>query len=259
MPWLFLPASVRWDPQKNLYRVVDQDQTVWIFHRQRLGLVKSATGAFETMAKKYGLDMVGSLDNQLVIDVGADAGLFSMAAQLRGAKVHSFEPDPQSFTALRENAKLKFINIYPAAVSAKSGPARFFLAGSSGDSSLLEPDFPVADISVEAITLDDWAQKNIGSTEKVALLKVEAEGGEPEALLGAESLLTRVDWVSVDVSPERPVDGGGGGERERISTLPEVTNLLARAGFEMHYFSPSHSSALFRSGQISRQRLVAEA
>ena len=35
------------------------------------------------------------------------------------------------------------------------------------------------------------------------ILKLEAEGAEPEVLLGAQGTLAMIDWVSVDCGPEK--------------------------------------------------------
>jgi len=59
--------------------------------------------------------------------------------------------------------------------------------------------------------------------DAIRLLKVEAEGMEPEVLAGAHQTLQRVDYVAVDAGPER------GGE----NTVPAVLNALTSAGFEV--------------------------
>ncbi len=41
----------------------------------------------------------------VVFDVGANVGLFALDAAARGAKVHAFEPMPQTFAALQANAR----------------------------------------------------------------------------------------------------------------------------------------------------------
>ena len=45
---------------------------------------------------------VESLDGKTFLDVGSGSGLFSLAARLLGAKVHSFDYDPQSVACTAE-------------------------------------------------------------------------------------------------------------------------------------------------------------
>lgn len=54
---------------------------------------------------------------------------------------------------------------------------------------------------VRTVHLDDFLT-NIGVSE-LDLLKVEAEGFEPEVLQGAERILHKIRFVSVDCGPER--------------------------------------------------------
>ena len=42
--------------------------------------------------------------------------------------------------------------------------------------------------------------------KKIKLLKVEAEGAEPEVLLGTAKILKRIEFISVDCGPERGLE-----------------------------------------------------
>src|SRR5262245_58074367 len=45
---------------------------------------------------------VDSLEGRTFLDIGSGSGLFSLAARLLGAKVHSFDYDPQSVACTAE-------------------------------------------------------------------------------------------------------------------------------------------------------------
>ncbi len=45
-------------------------------------------------------------ENDIVLDVGANIGVFSLYAASRGAKVFSFEPNPEVFAVLQENIRI---------------------------------------------------------------------------------------------------------------------------------------------------------
>src|SRR4051812_46708968 len=49
-------------------------------------------------------DMLGvdTLENKRFLDIGSGSGLFSLAARRLGARVHSFDYDPQSVACTRE-------------------------------------------------------------------------------------------------------------------------------------------------------------
>ena len=74
-------------------------------------------------------------------------------------------------------------------------------------------------------------------TDKVKLLKLEAEGAEPEILMGAENKLELIQYIAADLGFER-------GKKEE-STYKQVTNFLLSRGFilvnEIHEtFSENH-------------------
>ena len=64
------------------------------------------------------------------------------------------------------------------------------------------------------------------------MLKLEAEGAEPEVLEGAISVLNSIDYVSADVGPERGIH-----EQETRDT---VVNFLEAHGFELIKESKGH-------------------
>jgi hypothetical protein len=68
--------------------------------------------------------------------------------------------------------------------------------------------------------------------ERIRLLKLEAEGAEPEVLEGAISVLNSIDYVSADVGPERGIH-----EQETRDT---VVNFLEAHGFELIKESKGH-------------------
>jgi len=70
------------------------------------------------------------------------------------------------------------------------------------------------------------AQKRLDqaiSLQDVFLIKVEAEGGEPEVLIGSLRLLSRTKYVVVDGGPERGLEGS--------STIDSCTKILLDNGF----------------------------
>ena len=76
----------------------------------------------------------------------------------------------------------------------------------------------------------------------IKLLKLEAEGAEPEAIAGAEGLLGNIEYVSADLGFERGVG--------QTSTLGEVSNFLLTRGFEIVANGNRRLTVLYRNTMI---------
>ena len=88
-------------------------------------------------------------------------------------------------------------------------------------------------IEVETRTLDSFNFQNI------KLLKLEAEGYEPEVLMGSLKTLKNIQYISVDYGNERGV--------EQESTKVEVTNYLFNNNFELVADSKNRKIGLFQN------------
>jgi hypothetical protein len=118
----------------------------------------------------------------------------------------------------------------------------FFDKNDTGDSSLIDPGGQAQRIRVQAVRLDAVPefQNFVG---RIRLLKLEAEGAEPEILAGAGTVLSKIDYIAVDMGPER------GAKAE--NTVVPVCNHLMQAGFELIRFNHMRCLGLFRSRAVS--------
>ncbi len=130
-----------------------------------------------------------------VIDVGANVGHYTVRlSQLVGARgrVVAFEPVPDTFELLTSNvaaAKLRNVSLFNAAVSAQtaamgiampqfnSGLENYYMAALTST----EGEFEVLTIALDGI----------GLPRRIALVKIDVEGHELQALQGMEQLLLR--------------------------------------------------------------------
>lgn len=155
-------------------------------------------------------------DNPTIVEAGAQFGEDTrwMAEFWPRGKIFAFEPAPESYLTLYENAK-SHANIYTfqQALSDKRGQFSFYLAG--GASSLLRPresfnrDYFHSDLDhpivVEALTLDDWrSEHQLGDID---FLWLDMEGNELNALKGAESTLDKVKLIYTEVNLQRFWEG----------------------------------------------------
>ena len=134
------------------------------------------------------------------LDLGANIGYFSaIAAALVGAngRVFAFEPSPACFSRLRRNLSCFTRALsYDRAVSDENGPVWLRLHPHENGWGSLFPDRDLLErIQVDSIRLDDWAQA-VG-LERLDFIKMDIEGSEYAALLGARTLLGRFRPVVV--------------------------------------------------------------
>ena len=124
--------------------------------------------------------------NDVVIDIGANIGVFAMYAATRGnnIKVKSFEPFPKNAEFFRVNQKasrIENVEFYAQAVASKSGMRALHVHDSWMLHSLTDKDSGETGIEVDCVSLDHVV-KNIVQCD---LLKLDCEGGEYEILYSA--------------------------------------------------------------------------
>lgn len=141
---------------------------------------------------KYVRGPISVSPDDRVVDVGAMIGEFSRA--LPTDDVLAIEADPRNAACLRSNVTGSVIN---AAIWCSNQHKTLTMGASSSESSLLGTDSGDESDTheVRCRRLDDII------TRPIDLLKVEAEGAEPEVLQGAAGVDAK--QIVVDVSPER--------------------------------------------------------
>jgi len=126
----------------------------------------------------------------IVIDAGANIGMFSALASRLGAIVYAFEPiEKIREKYLKRTASLNpNINIIPLALSNKK-ENNVLMKGDFGGASIISKLQPSGDISeeVSTITLDEWVKQN--NIPKVDFIKADIEGAERLMLEGAQWVL----------------------------------------------------------------------
>lgn len=132
-----------------------------------------------------------SLGNgDVVIDAGANIGMFSALASYKGASVFSFEPVPQNQKLLELTRSLnKNITICPFALSDKSGKMNLTMEEEGNIGSFMESKNAKNTFEVDCITLDEFVAQN--KPEKISFIKADIEGAERKMLAGATEVLKR--------------------------------------------------------------------
>lgn len=162
------------------------------------------------------------------VDIGANAGLFSMVAGLRlgpTGVVLAFEPNAKVFAQLIDNSRLnELLNFHPmeAAVGRESGTARFNSGGPqhTGIGQITEQ----GNEQVDVMSFADRPELAAILGNRRIVIKIDVEGHEGAVIQGLSSLLAspQVEKVVVEIDDANL--------RTHGSSAGEVYDSMARAG-----------------------------
>jgi FkbM family methyltransferase len=157
-------------------------------------------GEFRKDAYQHQKDLLGHAV-KTIFDIGANRGdVTERYLQLfPTAQVHSFEPFPGSFNTLTERFNNHpNVQLIQKAVSNNSNPLQFHVNANVDTNSLLasndtglSSDKAVqtqTTIDVNCTSIDEYCEQN--NITHIDVLKMDIQGGEYNALLGAEKMLT---------------------------------------------------------------------
>jgi len=126
-----------------------------------------------------------------VVDIGAHIGCYTrLSAKLVGpaGRVLAFEPEPENFQFLVKNTvNLKNVKLFNLAVSDQDGEIAFYKVKNSTGCHSVVPQQQAETMRVRAVSLDAFlADQKI---ERIDIIKIDIEGGEPLAFKGMNNLL----------------------------------------------------------------------
>lgn len=115
--------------------------------------------------------------DDVVVDLGANIGMFSLFAANKVKKIYSVEPLPETYYNLTQNLK-HFSNVetFNNAIFNKDGKIEFNKNEVSGASSIFNKQQNFETVSVNAITFQDFISQN--NIDRINYLKVDIEGAE---------------------------------------------------------------------------------
>jgi FkbM family methyltransferase len=160
--------------------------------REVVGLSTLMGGGFETAEIEYVRAHLKPSDT--FIDVGANAGLYTMAMAGVVGRVMAYEPLPENFERLRANIKLNnFSNVesFLMALGDHDGKAELKSANDPGYHSIVAVSEQRADggsLTVPIARMDTvWHE---AGSPFVSAIKIDVEGAELLVLKGAETVLS---------------------------------------------------------------------
>ena len=213
--------SFHYRPELDLIEVKAYDESFFVADKMRAfrHYDKTISNAGIQLGNKYFLDKINFNSGDKVIDCGANVGNLLLWFKSEGVNIDylGVEPSPKEFSCLCRNVgKHKALN---KGLWNEEKTIKFFVNNTNADSSIIEPKYYDDTVSIQAVTLSSII------TSKIKLLKLEAEGAEPEILEGAEEKLSLIEYISADLGYER-------GMSEDSTYLP-VTNFLLERNFSL--------------------------
>lgn len=154
----------------------------------------------------------------VVVDIGANIGAFSVLAASRGARVFAYEPTPRSFRYLVENTRNYDVTRYNLAVADHGGTTTIFESSGSDEGNGPNPDTASSSsFTAKATTLSAIIKDN--AITRCDLLKMDCEGCESAVLRGdgAKEAFQKVANIAM----------------EYHKNLPEVRRVLEAYGYKI--------------------------
>lgn len=233
-------GAVKARQSNGLWLVSDRASADSLFYPNWRRVSKAREGLrkrVESLAEDYILDKISVLPGDTLIDIGANAGELGLWCAVNSMRYIAFEPDPSAFRALQRNFPAS--SLYEVGLGESNEKLEFHLRGLSGDSSFVRPLGKSTPIEILVRRLDDFKEL-LPLEGNIRILKVEAEGFEPQVIRGGKALLARVDYVSVDA----------GIENAGKATVVDVSNAMYGLGFVLQDFNPARLILLFRKTGI---------
>lgn len=152
-------------------------------------------GDYEEECTKFWTKLAS--DATIIFDVGANIGLYALIAATvhPDATIHAFEPTPEVLEVFRRNIELNHLNnirLREVAIGTNSSIGYLqYCTGNSGHNegmNFVTPDpRNQNDLQVQTVSIDDYCHQH--GIDYIDLMKMDIEGGEYNALMGASRYL----------------------------------------------------------------------
>ncbi|MAW09546.1 MAG: hypothetical protein CMC23_05450 [Flavobacteriaceae bacterium] len=223
--------------QDKYYKLLKNNEKIYFPNKRILRIVKSVKFQYDLIIDSYMLDEIALIDNDTVIDCGANIGELKLALNSRGLKInyYGFEPEEPTYKCLSLNVG-DTDKLYKNALGNKNETKTLYLDSIGGNSSLVDFGANKKEI-IEVISLD-----SLNLDIPIKVFKVEAEGYEPEVLEGAIDTLKLVEYVTVDFGAERG--------KNNSNTVVEVNQILLNNNFKLIKFSNFRTVGLYKNKNL---------
>lgn len=159
------------------------------------------------LAKYYGLGTSVPIEREdRIINVGANIGEVTILCCLHGAEVLAIEGNPYAYECLKSNCHGFNARLFNEVLWKENAKVTFRNQNGGTSSTIIGiGDLPPGvDNVVNAKTLDKVYETAFQDDSiEIKAIVGDVEGAEPELLLGAQNLLKKVHYISLDCGPER--------------------------------------------------------
>lgn len=244
-PLLFIFDKLRWIGSGKIFTVALRNGLRFKIHSGNSD-INSVTEIFISEMYRPFFDWIPQALSPVIVDVGANVGLVSIAAAKRfpKARVFAFEPNPHILPLLEENVRLNAAqsNIFlrPFCVAGEGGirPV-FYRPGERGGATLFRKDAPGTE-TFEATCVPLSEIFNIIQSDVIDFLKVDCEGAEYEIFKhSSPEDFRKIKFILAEC-------------HEPFVSAEQLGELLGQQGFSVEY-APAFST-LYAYNKNSRLR-----
>ncbi|WP_376691980.1 FkbM family methyltransferase [Wenzhouxiangella sp. EGI_FJ10409] len=224
-------------PEDRIGYLVDDGETqIRIAHLERARFYyKGIKARIDRLAESYLLSSVDWKIEDLMVDCGANIGELGRWAQTRNISYIGIEPEKEEYEVLCEN--IHGCRHYNGGLWSFEGELEFFSKPDTADSSFVEPPTYFSKKVIPVLSGQSLIQRF--GIDRIKLLKVEAEGAEPEVLEGFLPVLSKIDFIVIEVGYERGIN--------QEDTLMPCHRLLHENSFSLIKCRLKESKFLYRN------------
>ena len=227
---------------ETYYKFIADDKNIFYPNKRITRVISPKNFIFNNIYDSYCLYDIDFEKNDLIVDCGANIGELNFAFWIKGLEINyiGIEPETETFNCLVKNKLRESDIFYNFALSNKNGTEKLYLDSLGGNSSIVyfgKDSFE----SVETKKLD-----SIKFDKAIKLLKLEAEGFEPEILEGGLKTLSKVEYVAVDFGSERGI--------AEENTTVAVNDILYSNDFKLITYSELRQVGLYKIQKIKEKK-----
>ena len=232
-------VDLKYSYHNNFYKVSSHKDKIQIIVSEKSRSLRYYQGIKKqlySLAEDYFLHEITYNNNDIRIDIGANIGEIGIYFKTLNKKMEYYgvEPAPSEYLCLKKNINSK--NLYNIGIWNKKTELDFHLLSATADSSIFDTGIFTNIIKIKVDKLDNIINK------KIKLMKVEAEGAEPEVLEGARNLLSNCQYVTIDCSPER--------SKKKLEVEENVKKIMTSCQFKLINKNNKRRILLFRNENI---------
>ena len=224
--------------ENNFFKLKYKSRYWYFAHRSRAWIyLKGLKYRSKELFEEYILKSVPIKTNDYILDCGANVGDFYLCFNKKINYI-GIEPSLKEFKCLNKNIKnQKLIN--KALWNKSKKIKKFYVSSEEADSSLIKINNYENTVMIKTITLDEIVKK---LNRRIKLLKLEAEGAEPEVLEGFKKYIGLVDYISIDAGFERG--------KKLESTIVKCSNFLVNNNFKMIGYTHSRVIIIYKNRKL---------